>query len=140
MPDPMQRPRRLVLWRILGGFGVAMVIAASLAPASSLPSADVSDKTAHLVAYGSLALWFHPLCAGWVHRSAIAVALIAMGVTLEFLQPILSDRTFEAADMVANSAGVALGLGLGSAGANRWLGLANTVLDRILPGGPGRAP
>ena len=44
----------------------------------------------------------------------LAVTLIAMGITIEYLQRATGYRTFEYADMLANTAGVTLGLILSS--------------------------
>ena len=71
-----------------------------------------SDKVAHVLAYGTLMLWFlqlYPIS----RRPIIAVGLITMGILLEFLQGLTGVRSSEYMDMVANAGGVTLGWLLG---------------------------
>ncbi|MEA3193131.1 MAG: hypothetical protein QOD26_1464 [Betaproteobacteria bacterium] len=42
-------------------------------------------------------------------RVAYALAFVAMGIALEFLQGMTDTRTFDVMDMLANTVGVALG-------------------------------
>lgn len=64
-------------------------------------------------------------CAGLVARSrylALAAALFALGVGLEWLQGALaSGRVTDPRDVAANSLGVALGLALAHAGLGDWM-------------------
>jgi len=72
------------------------------------PTIDVAqgDKLGHFAAYGLLMFLF---CQIYVRRLAFALAFIAMGVGLEFLQGMTGYRTFDVFDMLANAVGVALG-------------------------------
>ena len=90
---------------------VAGVIVLSLIPVEVELGED-SDKVAHFFAYGSLSLWFGMIFAGRGRQLSIAVAFVALGVALEFLQGLTGYRTFSIADMVANAIGAALGWGL----------------------------
>jgi len=90
---------------------VAGVIVLSLIPVEVELGED-SDKVAHFLAYGSLSLWFGMIFAGGGRQLGIAVAFVALGVALEFLQGLTGYRTFSIADMVANTIGAALGWGL----------------------------
>ena len=54
-------------------------------------------------------LWFCLLYPSRTTRISYAVAFIAMGVGLEFLQGHLGYRTYEVFDMYANTLGVLLG-------------------------------
>ena len=90
---------------------VAGVIVLSLIPVEVELGED-SDKVAHFLAYGSLSLWFGMIFAGRGRQLGIAVAFVALGVALEFLQGLTEYRTFAIADMVANVIGAALGWGL----------------------------
>ena len=108
---------------ILIGWGmVVAVVVLSLMPIE-VDLSEGRDKWSHLIAYGGLMFWF-----GWLYPKAmrqfqIALALIAMGVALEFLQRETGYRSFDLADMAANSVGVLLG----------W-GLVRTPLRRLFPG------
>ena len=70
------------------------------------------DKVAHIRAYGSLSLWFGMILSGRGWQLGVALALAALGVVLEFLQGLTGYRSFEIADMVANTIGAMLGWGL----------------------------
>jgi len=102
--------RRLLL---AGGwlFAAAIVIL-SLMPAP--PDIDVphGDKLGHIAAYTLLSFWFCWLYPAWKTRIAYAAGWIAMGVALEFAQGATGYRSFEVADMAANSLGVLLGWGI----------------------------
>ena len=65
-------------------------------------------------------LWFCQVFQKSAHRILVALLLIALGVSMEFLQRMTGYRYFEYIDMLANSAGVLLG----------WA-LAGTALGRI---------
>ena len=64
------------------------------------------DKWSHWLAYGAMMLWF-----GMLHRkrARIALALVAMGVLIEFLQGQTGYRSFDVHDMAANAVGVLSG-------------------------------
>jgi glycopeptide antibiotics resistance protein len=53
--------------------------------------------------------WFCVLYRPLRVRAFYAAGFIAMGIALEFVQGWLGYRSFEVADMVANTAGVGLG-------------------------------
>ncbi len=100
------------LWLSIGWLLVALVAYLSLVP--DPPTIDVagSDKVAHVLAYGTLMLWFLQLYP--IHRRPIiVVGLIALGILLEFLQGLTAARSSEYIDMVANTGGVMLGWVLG---------------------------
>lgn len=107
----------------------ALVIAviASIPGPAGAPSLFGWDKLDHLSAFAALVL----LCrAGWPHaaRWMVAASLFAYGIAIEALQgsPLVS-RTASLSDLVANGAGIALGLGLAL-----WLARAARTL-RWLP-------
>ena len=102
-------PRARPFW-VTGGWAVlAGIVFLSLTP--SPPSADFesSDKVGHLLSYGVLMAWFALLYPA--RRPWLAIAFVALGVGLEFAQGATGYRSFEVADMVANSIGVLLGWG-----------------------------
>lgn len=100
-------------WLAFGWLLVGLVVYLSLTPHPpeqlSLPF-PYADKLGHGFAYASLSLWFCQICLQARQRAAVVAALIGLGITLEFLQGMGGYRTFEIADMVANSIGTLLGL------------------------------
>ena len=96
--------RRLYL--AAGWAWAAAVVWLSLTP--SPPAIDVSqgDKAGHLFAYAVLMFCFAQACA---RRLYLALALIALGVALEFAQGATGYRTFDVLDMTANALGVLAG-------------------------------
>jgi VanZ family protein len=65
------------------------------------------DKIGHVAAYTMLMVWFASLYANM--RWICGVSFVALGVGLEFAQALTGYRTFELADMAADTMGVALG-------------------------------
>jgi len=109
------------LWFAFGWIGILIVVYLSLVP--SPPEtfhAEYSDKVEHALAYGSLMLWF---CQGYqrlAQRAIVAVLLVALGVSIEFLQGLTGYRSCELGDMLANTTGVLIG----------WLS-ACTILGQV---------
>lgn len=112
--------------RVIWGLGVAVVIIGSLLPASSGPlrllaHLRISDKVIHFFAYAALA--FLPAMHERLRTVfGLAVALSAVGVLLEFGQLESPGRSFEVADMLADAAGVLLGVTAGLPWRRRVLG------------------
>ena len=96
-------------WWAVGWFGVALCIYLSLMP--SPPSLDVTqgDKFQHIAAYGMLMLWFVQLAGDGRRRQITAVALLALGIAIEFAQLASGYRDFSVADMGADAIGIAVG-------------------------------
>lgn len=69
------------------------------------------DKILHFVGYAALAMVLVLALRPKAYIPAL-LGLIALGVAIEFIQP-LNSRGFEIADMVANVVGVAVGAGIG---------------------------
>jgi VanZ family protein len=88
------------------------VITISLAPAQSVePAASiVPDYVGHAVGYAVLGL-LAMLAARWPGRWIIV--LFVLGTSLEALQPVLSNRFASVSDVVANTIGVLIGVGVG---------------------------
>lgn len=108
-------------WLGLGWLWVVTVFFLSLMPIPPQPYAfEFSDKLNHALAYSLLMLWFCQLYAGKA-RIKLLLLLLAMGVLIEILQGMTGYRYFEFADMLANTAGVLLGLGLAKMGAEQIL-------------------
>jgi VanZ family protein len=117
------RPR---LWLGIWIFGWVLVIALSLLrpPPMGLDVPD-SDKLGHLLAYATLSAWAMMLFATRRAWALAAVALVALGVGLEFAQGALTDyRLADPRDAVANTLGVLLGL-------SALLGRAQFALQRL---------
>jgi len=101
---------------------VAVVVYLSLANIAipQVPS-SIGDKINHLIAYSALMGWFGQLLIEWRHRMLAAVALVLLGITMEYCQGLTAYRVFEWQDALANSMGVVLGFIALSLGADRIL-------------------
>ncbi|BBI98897.1 hypothetical protein FGKAn22_05900 [Ferrigenium kumadai] len=97
-------------WLALGWLWVAALVYVSLTP--NPPDAVRflnADKLEHALAYCLLMLWFSQVYVRRTQRLFTAALMIAMGIAMEFLQGMTGFRSFQYADMVANSIGVLLG-------------------------------
>ena len=88
---------------------VAAIVWLSLTPAPPQVEVAYGDKIGHLVGYCVLMFWF---CRLYRTRIFYAAGFILMGVGLEFVQRQLGYRSYEVADMIANTLGVLLGWGV----------------------------
>ena len=125
-----QRHRRI--WLLLGWGMVVAVVVLSLIPLD-VELLEDKDKIAHFVAYGSLAFWFGMLFEGRGRQLGAALGFAAMGVALEFLQGLTDYRTFEIADMIANTIGAALGWGLAQTPLRNVLEWLERLIDALTP-------
>jgi VanZ family protein len=93
-------------------FSMAYALLAIVAIASLLPAPDIgtSDKLLHLLTYAFLSIVFSTLVRLNLSLLKVVLGLILFGVVLEFLQGLTGYRTMDVNDMLANSAGVFLGL------------------------------
>ncbi len=98
-------------WLAIGWLLVGVVIYLSITPSPPVIDTDIQyfDKWGHLAAYCFLMVWFGQIYHETQSRSLWLVGLIALGITLEFLQEMGGVRYFEYADMVANTSGAILG-------------------------------
>lgn len=97
-------------WLVLGWLWVAVLVYLSLTPEPPQPVRFLNaDKLEHALAYCLLMLWFSQVYVRRMRRLFTAALLVAMGITMEFLQGMTGYRSFEYADMLANSVGVLLG-------------------------------
>ncbi len=109
MRGTLSRPlRHRALWVTVGWLLVALVVWGSLTPSPPEALPAESDKLEHVVSYLVLALWFGGIYSGRA-RSGYALAFVAMGVGLEFLQQAGGVRQLEVQDMLANAFGAGLG-------------------------------
>ena len=114
-----QLPSAKVVLRAVWYLSILAAIVGSLLPSGSLAirtlnRLPVGDKVEHAVMYALLA--FLPT----IHERrsvvlAAAAGALALGVGLEFAQRLVGWRTFETGDMIADAAGVCLGLAFGVA-------------------------
>lgn len=105
------------LWCTLGLLAIAVVVVASLLPADELPSTGFSgaDKIGHFLAYAVLSTYATMLLERRRPQALAAIALIGMGIGLEFAQGAMNAaRMADTADALANALGVLAGLAAGS--------------------------
>ncbi len=108
-------------WLVGGWLLISLIVYLSLTPHPPSPlSFPNADKLEHGLAYAVLSWWFCQIYLSLRQCGIVIVAMIIMGVVIEFLQGWSGYRYFEYADMLANSTGVVLG----------YL-LARTALGRV---------
>jgi VanZ family protein len=118
------RPLRFTrFWQTVGFLGVCLVVYQSLIPAPEpIVQFPGVDKFLHFSTYAGIMLWF-----GFIYPPndenylGIGAGLIALGITLEFIQRVIGYRSFDYFDMLSNALGVMLG----------WL-LARTRFSKAL--------
>lgn len=105
--------RRPLLWSALWCVAVALVVVLSLIPVpdlGQLPSG--TDKIEHFLTYAALAAGSVQLYPRWRSLLSVGVALVLMGIGLEYAQGALTEyRLMDRADALANTLGVIAGLG-----------------------------
>ncbi|MEQ8798784.1 MAG: VanZ family protein [Salinisphaeraceae bacterium] len=126
MSDTYQ-PGTVWWWLGLAGCGLLLVLA--LAPGTSGPSFTYGDKVGHLAAFALLGGWF-----GALQRDAlpwIGLALLAYGGLIELLQGLTPNRLPEWGDLLADLAGIVLGILLLRTGMQRvMVGLERGLSER----------
>lgn len=105
-------PKLRPLWWSLGIVLLLAIAALSLlsirGPDLHLPN---SDKLNHALAYCVLTVYFGQLVGTeWRRRAVVVGSLIGYGIAIELLQALTPTRVAEVADLVANAAGIGLGL------------------------------
>lgn len=128
MNTPSQPHHRA--WVLLGWGMVVAVVVLSLIPLE-VDLQEGRDKVAHVIAYGSMTFWFAMLFRGWARQLGVALAFVAMGVAIEYLQRMTGYRTFDVADMIANGIGAALGWVLAQTPARHALDWTERLLARF---------
>jgi VanZ family protein len=106
---PLRHPR---LWLGLWIAALVATVVASLLPVFLLPVVPPGgDKVEHLGGYALLAAAAVQLFAGRRARWRAALGLVVLGVALEVAQGLFTaTRQMDAADALANSLGVAIGM------------------------------
>lgn len=107
-PRPL---RHLWLWRGGGRVLVLASIAVALLPApAGMGSIAFGDKIAHAGAFAFLMLWYAQIYSGRRDRVRCASGLAVLGFVIELLQSLVPYRSADGWDLVADCAGVGLGL------------------------------
>ncbi|TXH75155.1 MAG: VanZ family protein [Lysobacteraceae bacterium] len=106
---PLRRP---LLWSALWCCAVAAVVVLSLTPAPDLGHLPSNaDKFEHVFAYALLAAGAVQLYSRWSSLLSVGVALVLMGIGLEYAQGALTEyRMMDRMDALANTIGVIAGL------------------------------
>lgn len=117
-------------WLRCGAAFILLVVYLSLTPDPLDAGRIEGVKIGHVLAYGWLMFWFCQIHRSLGRRVSIALALVLMGVLLEFAQRMTGYRTFSYGDMVDNALGVAAGLALGLTPLNRMLLAAEAIYLR----------
>jgi VanZ family protein len=94
---------------------VALVVAGSLLPAAELPTPRIAgaDKVQHFIGYAALAGYAVMLFERARGHAAAAVAVVLLGVAIEFAQGELTQsRRADAVDVLANAIGALAGWAL----------------------------
>jgi VanZ family protein len=119
-------------WLFIGFLLVGLVICASLMPnPPELTQIQGNDKLEHAAAYFTLTFWFVQIYVKNRVRWAVGLAFIILGVSMEYLQRMAGYRTFEYADMAANTAGVLCALLAAQTPLARGLALVEKYLLRL---------
>ena len=103
-------------WLLLWIAGLALVATGSLLPAQELPRPlwPGVDKLQHLVGHGVLSAYAAVLFVPLRARIAAAAGLLLFGIGIEYAQEMLTaTRSADAADVVANGIGIAIGQAIG---------------------------
>ncbi len=112
-------------WQIGGILLLAAVLAAALVPADWFWSQDsgspffISDKWLHGITFTVLALWFSGQYARHSYWRLIT-GLVAFGLLIEVTQRMVSYRTADWMDLLADLLGVGLGMAIALAGTGGW--------------------
>jgi VanZ family protein len=109
-------------WRLAGIVLLLVVLVATFMPNTWLTQSSkflLSDKLLHLLTFLLLSLWF----AGQYARSAywrLVLGLTTFGVLIEVGQGMIPYRSAEWMDLVADIAGIGIGLIIATAGLGGW--------------------
>jgi VanZ family protein len=117
-------------WFILGLLIAAAILTLSLMPTRKLPDVNVSDKWQHIAGFAALAFWFGSLVFRR-HYLVLAFTLTAFGVLIELLQGWTAlGRQADPLDVLADVAGIVLGLILAATPLGRWAQLLESFTAR----------
>lgn len=112
-------------WQIAGVILLTMVLVAALVPSDWFWSAGrnsrfyISDKWLHGITFTLLALWFSGQYARHSYWRLIT-GLVAFGLLIELTQRMVSYRSADSMDLVADLIGIAVGMAFALAGTGGW--------------------
>lgn len=121
------------MWLAIGVSLLMLLIYGSLAPAKVLPSLGESDKFWHGATYFVVMTYLSQLYTGVRARALIGAGLLAMGVTIEFIQPYFN-RQFGWLDALANAIGVFVALAVSFSPLDGVVTYVDAILNRRLTG------
>jgi VanZ family protein len=100
------------IWRLLAYLFILVIIVLSLIPdPDKLTPFSASDKLMHALFYAVSMFWFG-LCFKRERLFGIGTGLILLGIVLELIQGQTGYRTMSLYDIIANCAGVLIGLAI----------------------------
>ncbi len=126
----LTRLRYSKLWLALGVLFALVVVVASVIDLKPVGDVLIQDKLMHLLVYGFLMGWFSQIYPSNVARLLLAIALIALGIGMEFMQGLVVFRQFETMDMFANALGVLIAWGL----SYTWMGKILFWFEKLFKG------
>lgn len=79
----------------------------------------LSDKWQHGITFASMVVWYS---GQYARRSywLLALGLLAFGLLIEFCQSLVSYRTAESGDLIADILGILVGLAIALVGLGGW--------------------
>lgn len=112
-------------WQIAGISLLLLVLGLALVPEDwlwgndAMPPLLLSDKLLHGVTFTVLSLWFSGQYAPNAYWR-LALGLAAFGLLIELIQRMVSYRTADGMDLLADLIGIGIGMAIALAGAGGW--------------------
>ena len=116
------------VWLSLGVLLMCGIVTLSLIDLAPIDGNLPQDKVMHILAYAFLMGWFAQIYQHHMARVFLVIALVAMGVAVEYLQGMFTHRQFDVRDMGANASGVLLAWLL----SYTWLGRVFIGFERLI--------
>jgi VanZ family protein len=118
----MLRPLKYrALWFALGILAILAMVTLSLLPGTTGPTYPGFDKLEHITAYVLLTTWFGAMFERRGY-ALLALLLLLLGIGVELAQGWMAvGRQADWRDLVANSAGIGIGLFLSMRSRQSWL-------------------
>jgi VanZ family protein len=106
MPEQRQPLRLFRLWWLIGAGILGYIVYVTLTPHPPPMPGHFTDKIFHILGYFVLTGWFVQLYTSSRLRRYLVLGFIGLGTVLEFAQLWVNTRSFDLADIVANTLGV----------------------------------